>query len=291
VNRRALQLLALLAAGLAACSPHAGKTSGKAETVRLGRLDKSVLESRIDQRFGGIGTCVVIDETGSGREVYRYNSYGVCSTPLPPCATFQIPLTLMGMDAGAVTPSTVFKWNGQPQPIPSWQKDTDLKTAFRNSISWWFATLTQKLGRGPVQDRVRAFDYGDKIVQGPVDGFWMGPGRGGQLGISTLQQADFMHRLFSGRLPVKPAALSFVQDQMVDEIRGAYAMSGKAASCSSLSDGSRQVGWWAGRLKGPGEDYVFAASIEAPNENALPGAELQARVKTVFADAGLWPSL
>ena len=50
---------------------------------------------------------------------------------------------------------------------------------------------------------------------------------------------------------------------MVDEIRGAYTMSGKGGSCPSLSDGSRQVGWWAGRLKGPGTDYVFAASVEA----------------------------
>lgn len=290
MSRRPLQLIAFAAAtALAACSPHGGKGAGAGGAPRPGEFDKKVLESRIDDRFGGIGTCVVIADTRSGAEVYRYNTYGVCSTPLPPCATFQVPEALIGLDSGAVTPATVFKWNGRPQPIPSWEKDTDLQTAFRYSIGWWFSTLAERLGRPALQDRLKAFDYGNKTVEGPLGAFWMGPAQGGQLGISTRQQAEFMHRLFGGGLPVKPAARAWVQDAMVDEIRGAYTMSGKGGSCPSLSDGSRQVGWWAGRLKGPGTDYVFAASVEASNENALPGSELQARVKTVFADAGLWP--
>ena len=98
-----------------------------------------------------------------------------------------------------------------------------------------------------------------------------------------------MHRLFSGKLPAKQEALAFVQDQMVDEIRGAYTMSGKAGSCSSLSDGSRQVGWWIGRLQGPKGDYVFAASVEG--QESLPGLEVQTRLKSAFAQAGLWPDM
>jgi beta-lactamase class D len=292
VSRQTSTLLALLAAvALAACSPHAAKSSGQAGAATPGGLNKTILESRIDARFGGIGTCLVIADARSGEELYRYNTYGVCSTPLPPCATFEVPLALIGLDAGAVTPTGLVKWDGTPQPIPSWQKDTDLKTAFGQSIAWFFGALARKLGAETLKERLNAFDYGNKAVEGPITGFWIGPAQGGQLGVSTRQQAEFMHRLYAGKLPVKPEALSFVQGALVDEIRGPFTMSGKAGSCPTLSDGSRQVGWWAGRLKGPDKDYVFAASIEASNDNALPGSELQARVKSVFADAGLWPAV
>ena len=110
MSRRPSQLLAILAAAaLTACSPHAGKAPAKGAPPQPGRLDKTALESRIDERFGGIGTCVVIADTRSGEEVYRYNTYGVCTTPLPPGATLQGPEALIGLDAGAVTATTVLK--------------------------------------------------------------------------------------------------------------------------------------------------------------------------------------
>ena len=92
-----------------------------------------------------------------------------------------------------------------------------------------------------------------------------------------------------GLLPVKPESLAYVQSIMVDEIRGGVAMSGKTGSCATVADGSRQVGWWVGRLKGPKQDYVFAASVETSSDNALPGREVEARVKSAFSKAGLWP--
>ncbi len=77
---------------------------------------------------------------------------------------------------------------------------------------------------------------------------------------------------------------------MLNETRGDTAMSGKTGSCSSTADGARQVGWWVGRLKNPKHDYVFAASLESDNDTSLPGAEIERRVKDVFAQAGLWPA-
>lgn len=291
----AAYFLALIAAAaLAACSPKQGGKPG----IQLPSLsgsgpafDKAKLEAAIDPSFGGPGTCLVIDDTASGREVYRYNSHMACGRQLPPCSTFKIANSLIGLDAGLVTPQTVFKWDGTPQPVKGWEHDADMKTAFKQSIVWWYQRLAQKVGAPAYRERLRAFDYGNRSPTGPLTTFWLGPAAGGGLVISTQEQAAFLHRLYAGRLPVKPASLAFVESIMVDEIRGGWTMSGKTGSCPSLGDNTRQVAWWVGRLKGPNADYVFAVSVEGENASALPGLEVETRVKSAFAQAGLWPPL
>ncbi len=254
-----------------------------------GPFDKVKLESAIDASLGGVGTCVVVTETGSGKEVYRYNSNAVCMNPLPPCSTFKIPNSLIALDAGVVTPQTVFKWDHTPQPVKAWEQDADMKTAFKESIVWWYQRAAEAVGKPAYVDRLKAFDYGNKNPDGPLTSFWLGPAAGGGLGVSTVQQAEFLHRLYAGQLPVKPTTLAYVQSIMVDEIRDGATMSGKTGSCATAADGTRQVGWWVGRLKTAKQDYVFAASMEGDSDNALPGREVEVRVKSAFTKAGLWP--
>jgi beta-lactamase class D len=253
-------------------------------------FDAAKLESAIDRRFGGVGTCVIVADTKSGREIYQYGSHTLCRTPLPPCSTFKIANGLIALDAGAVTPATVFKWDGTPQPVSAWERDADLKTAFKESIVWWFQRVARGLGKGVYARRLDEFGYGNEKPEGPVDRFWLGPSAGGGLTISTRQQAEFLHRFYAGRLPVKPETAAAVREIMVDETRGGATMSGKTGSCASNAENSRQVGWWVGRLQTQKQDYVFAASMEGANDSVLPGRELQIRVKTAFAQAGLWPS-
>ena len=282
--------LILTAALLAACSPGGGAKLPGAKPA----FDKAKLEAAIDSSFGGIGTCLEVLNAASGSEVYRYNSHGVCMRRLPPCSTFKIPNSLIALDAGVVTPMTVFKWDGTPQRVSEWEKDADMKTAFRDSILWWYQRVAQKVGQPAYEERLKAFDYGGENPDGPLTAFWLGPEAGGGLGVSTLEQAQFLHRLYAGKLPVKASSLAFVESIMVNETRGEVVMSGKTGSCATNSDGTRQVGWWVGRLAGQpggrGPDYVFAASIETDTADALPGREVEQRVKDAFAQAGLWPA-
>ncbi len=274
------------AAALSACSPDGGlKLPGGAPG-----FDKTRLEAGVDRSFGGIGACVEIADTRTGTGVYRYNSNGVCMRRLPPCSTFKIANSLIGLDAGVVNPMTIFRWDKTPQPVKEWERDSDMRTAFKESIVWWYQRLARMVGKPLYEERLKAFDYGNRAPDGPVDSFWLGPAAGGGLAISTREQAGFLHRLYAGKLPVKASSLDFVKSIMIDEIRQGSTMSGKTGSCSSVADGSRQVGWWVGRLETPQHDWVFAASMEGPNDNTLPGMEIRQRVKTAFADAGMWPA-
>jgi beta-lactamase class D len=286
---RTLLSLALLAA-LSACGPGGKfklpfKLPGSHQA-----FDKDALEAAIDSGFGGIGTCVVIDDGKSGAEVYRYNSYGVCTNKMPPCQTFEIAGDLMGLDAGLITPTAKVKWDGTPQPVSSWQQDMDLKSAFRDSVGWWQAKIAQGLGADGVKQQLKRLGYGNGDVGSQISSFWMGPAQGGQLGISTREQADFLHRLYAGRLQVKPESAAAVEQLMIDETRGASTISGKGGDCATLSDSSRMVSWYVGRLQSNGHDWTFAASLEGDSKNAMPGMEMAHRVKSAFTQGGLWPA-
>ena len=275
-----------LALALAACSQN---PFAPAKPVAALNTDK--LEAEIDQKMGGIGTCMIIAEVASGHEVYRYNA-PACRVPLPPCSAFDIPSALAGLEAGVITPTTVFKWDGSPQQTKEWQVDADITAASQKSILWWWRRLSAQTGHDRLEAALKSYDYGNKNVDGPPGTFWLGPQSGGALALTTEQQLSFLRRVYTGALPVKPETAAFVAGLLPGETRtdasGASVMTGKAASCASTADGGRGVAWWIGRLKTPTRDVVFVASLESAN--APPGIEIERDVKQIFADVGLWPA-
>jgi hypothetical protein len=60
---------------------------------------------------------------------------------------------------------------------------------------------------------------------------------------------------------------------------------GRMASCPSVPDGSRTVGWAEGRVQSAKRKLLFSAVMEG--ENALPGHEINARLFDAFQKAGL----
>jgi len=60
---------------------------------------------------------------------------------------------------------------------------------------------------------------------------------------------------------------------------------GRMASCASLPDGSRRVGWVEGRVQSNKHNLVFSAVMEG--QRALPGHEMNARLYDAFQAAGL----
>ncbi len=277
MSARGLIAPLVLAALVAACGALTGQP----------KIDKAKMEAALDADLGGEGTCVILADRKTGFELYRYGSNGVCMTPLPPCSTFKVPNSLIGLELGIVTPTTVFKWDGKPEPIKAWETDADMRKALKESMVWWYQRVAAQVGHDRYVQKLKAFGYGDRNPDGPLTTFWLGPSVGGGLTISTRQQVQFLHRFYNGSLPVKPENAAFVQSIMVDETRGQSVISGKTGSCSTQPDRSRSVGWWVGRLKTPTRDLVFAASVEGAT--APPGMEVERRLKDDLAKAGLWP--
>lgn len=285
VCRAALSAMMVTALGLSACSPAPkGAASGSPKPAPI---NAEALNRIVDASFGGVGTCLTLKDRATGREVYVYGSNAACMRPLPPCSTFKIANSLIGIDEGVIRPEEVIKWDGKPLALKSWETDANLETAFKRSMVPWFQRVARQIGPETYVQQLKAMDYGSRDPSGPVDQFWLGPEAGGGLTISTRQQTDFLNRFYTGRLSDNSLTTATVAKIMIDETRGSSVMSGKTGTCSSLADGSRSVGWWVGRLQSPDRDLVFAVSMEG--QNALPGRELQVRLKSAFAKTGLWP--
>ena len=60
---------------------------------------------------------------------------------------------------------------------------------------------------------------------------------------------------------------------------------GRLASCASVPDGSRLVGWAEGRVPSTKRDLIYSAVMEG--QRALPGHEINARLYDAFQKAGL----
>jgi hypothetical protein len=60
---------------------------------------------------------------------------------------------------------------------------------------------------------------------------------------------------------------------------------GRFASCASLPDGSRRVGWAEGAVQSTKHSLVYSAVMEG--QRALPGREINARLYDAFSKAGL----
>lgn len=60
---------------------------------------------------------------------------------------------------------------------------------------------------------------------------------------------------------------------------------GRMASCASVPDGSRQVGWAEGPVQSAKRNLIYSAVMEG--ERALPGHEMNARLFDAFQKAGL----
>lgn len=251
-------------------------------------IDKDRFEASLDPAVGGPDTCVVIKDTASGAELYRYGAPSACNRPLAPCATFQVPLTVIGLAEGAVAPGQVVKWDGKVQPYKAWEHDFDLDGAWRAGAQWWFQRLALQLGPDRLKQALTAFDYGQGRPIGRPDAFWMGPAAGGGLFLSTRNQADILRKLALGSLPAKPEAQAAVQALMADETRGQTKLYDLGARCPSIADASRDVSWWIGRIQGPNRDLVFALSIESANP--LSGLEIRSRMLPILARAGLLPA-
>ena len=256
-------------------------------------INKDKLEAAIDANMGGGNTCVVLLDAKTGLSVYQYGSAGVCRTLLPPCTTFDVPLALVGLDQGLITPQTIYKWDNTPQTVKAWETDADITKAFHDDIGWWWGDLATAIGHDKLSDAAHRFDYGNTFVDGPVTSFWMGPPNGGALGLTTDQQAHFFKRFYAGELGAKPATTQFIQQLLVREVRddsrtGRATFSAAEGACPSNADGSNNVGWAAGRLLTKDRDLIFAASVNAAD--APPGVEIRDKLRDIFASGGLWPN-
>jgi beta-lactamase class D len=197
-----------------------------------------------------IATTFVLRDLDTGQTVT--DNEAMAARGQLPFSTFKIPNTLIGLDTGVISgEGFALPWDGVKRSISSWNQDHTLGSALRESVLWFFQEVARRVGQRRMQTHLEAFSYGNRSTCCQVDRFWLD----GELRISPTQQVDFLERLSTAKLPVKPEHLALLRRLLILEETSDHTIMGKSGSGSS--DGE-DLGWLVGWVDTPAHRYVYA---------------------------------
>ena len=149
--------------------------------------------------------------------------------------------------------------DGITREIPAWNRDTNLRQAFKDSTVWFYQVLARKNGHERMQNFVTQAQYGNRQIGAPdrIDRFWLE----GPLQITPKQEIEFLQRLERNNLPFSQRAIDLVKDMMVVEKTPDYTLRGKTGWVDD-------VGWFVGYLEQNNNVYFFATNIVMLNVEA-----------------------
>ncbi len=174
-----------------------------------------------------------------------------------PASTFKIANALIGLDAGSIASiDEILPYGGKPQRFKRWEQDMNVRDAIKVSNVPVYQELARRTGLERMRDAVRRLGYGNMEIGGVVDRFWLD----GPLAISAIEQTQFLHRLATGKLPVKPEAVRAVKEITLLEKTDAYAIHAKTGW--HWPESGQQIGWWVGWIERDGEASPFALNID-----------------------------
>ena len=188
------------------------------------------------------------------------NEYGTnlnrADTAYVPASTFKIVNALIGLQHEKANTQEVFKWDGKPKFIKSWERDMTLAEAMQASAVPVYQTLARRTGLPLMQKELERIGYGNMQVGAQVDQFWLK----GPLTITPNEQVNFLYQLGKGQLAFKPEVQQKVKEMLYVERRGEsrlYAKSGWGM------DVDPQVGWYVGFVeKADGQVVSFALNMQ-----------------------------
>ncbi|MEM9978135.1 MAG: class D beta-lactamase [Cyanobacteria bacterium P01_D01_bin.2] len=185
------------------------------------------------------------------------------ATPFLPASTFKILNALIALEAGVIASDrSLLTWDGVERSIPAWNRDHNLRTAFRASAVWFYQVLARRIGHGRMQQWVTAADYGNQAIGSvdAIDTFWLN----GDLRITPQEQIQFLQRLQRNQLPFSEETLATVKDIMIVEQTPDYTIRAKTGWALTA-----EVGWYVGYVEQNENVYFFATNIDMRAETDL----------------------
>ena len=181
--------------------------------------------------------------------------------PFIPASTFKILNSLIGLETGVIEDENfVLSWDSVVRQVPDWNKDQDLKSAFKNSTVWYYQELARRVGGKQMKYWLDKVNYGNADTSGGIDKFWLSGG----LRITPLQQIDLLKRLRNNMLPFSQRSMDIVKNIMIAEGNMDYTIRGKTGWSSQ---DNKDIGWYVGYLETKGNVYYFANCIQTADLN------------------------
>ncbi len=221
-------------------------------------------ESTVKAAFGDLGGALVVIDCSSGRTTtYRPD---VAKVPLPPCSTFKIVNSLIGLETGiASSPDEqFFRWDGVERSLETWNRDLSFREAFEASCVPAFQNLARKIGQERMQGWLDKIGYGNRDISAGIDVFWL-PSKGrNTIMISPAKQAELMRSIVSCEVPFSKAPLATLKRVMFIKKTDRGILYGKTGSGTD-DDGTFVLGWFVGYAESNGKTHAFACVAQGKN--------------------------
>lgn len=193
--------------------------------------------------------------------------------PFSPASTFKICNSLIGLETGVIKDENfIIPWDSIVRRIPEWNKDQDLKTAFKNSTVWYYQELAGQVGGERMKYWLDEANYGNADTSGGIDKFWLT----GELRITPEQQIDFLKRLHDNKLPFSQRSIDIVKKIMIAKESSDYIL--RAKTGWGFQD-DQNIGWYVGYVETNDNVYYFANCIQTAEDIPDFG---KARIEIVY---------
>ncbi|NES93746.1 MAG: class D beta-lactamase [Desertifilum sp. SIO1I2] len=241
-------------AARSALSSSPGLQTAPIQTTPVGEIAQTPDLDRVFREVEVDGAIVIYDK--NNQRFYEHNP-SRNTTAFFPASTFKILNALISLETGVIRDDvTVLTWDGITREIPTWNRDTNLRQAFKDSTVWFYQVLARKNGHERMQKFVEQVGYGNQQIGTPdrIDHFWLD----GPLQITPKQEIEFLRQLEQNDLPFSQRAIDLVKDIMIIEKTPDYTLRGKTGWINSVNP---NVGWIVGYLEQNNNVYFFATNI------------------------------
>jgi len=177
-----------------------------------------------------------------------------------PASTFKIINLLIALETKTIkNENEIIRWPGKTDTVkygyrPDIYHDMTVKEAFKVSAGWVFVELAKKIGKDQYKKYLSLSNYGNLNLSQKDDDFW----NFGKFNISSVNQVEFLRKLYQEKLSFSKENQKIVKDVMVTEQNDKYIISSKTGW---TRENNINTGWWVGYIESKNDIYFFATRI------------------------------
>ena len=225
-------------------------------------VNKAKIDNNLEKYFKAknVEGCFTMLNNADG-QVTVYNM-SMDTVRLTPASTFKIINSLVGLQTGAIIDENmIIKWDGVKRSNNDWNKNMDMKEAFKVSCVPYYQEVARRIGKDTMKRWIDSLSYGNKNIGGPIDSFWLN----NHLKISPDEQLGLLKRLYFDQLPFRKSVQQIVRDVMLQEDKTNYKLSYKTGW--GFDEENNSIGWVTGWVEENRHVYFFVTLIKSKDKN------------------------
>lgn len=181
-------------------------------SCRNARVKEQQEWGKIFEQYGIKNGCFIIRDHAH-ESLHLYNKER-CLQRFTPASTFKIFNSLVAIETGvAKDDRLVIPWDGVVREPQDWNRDMDMREAFRVSNVPYYQEIARRVERQNYQHYLDTVKYGNMKIGSKVDAFWLD----NSLQISADEQIGFIRKLYFDELPFTVRTQSMVKNMMLRE--------------------------------------------------------------------------